>query len=101
MSNPYKLPPIFLQLTLDEAFCFAKLQLPEDLPPEWYSAVAKVNLAIKVARHVETGLPLSEPLWEEPAPVPPPEPPRKERISWEDIPPGVRNELCGRFWDDV
>jgi hypothetical protein len=77
MSAPYQFPPIFLQLTLDEAFCFAKLQLPEGLPPEWYSAVAKVNLAIKVARHVETGLPLSEPLWEEPP------------------------SLCGRILDDV
>ena len=95
--TPYQPPPIFLKLNVDEAFFFARLQLPEDAPPEWRTAVAKVILALKVARHVDTGLPLSEPLWEEPAP----EPPRQEEPRWEDLPPGLANEICSRFWDDV
>jgi hypothetical protein len=97
MTAPYQFPPIFLQLTLEEAFFFAKLIMPEGSPPEALSGRAKIILALKVARHVETGMGLSEPLWEDPAP----EPPRKERISREDIPPAVLNQLCGRFWDDV
>ena len=82
---------------MEEAFFFAKLIMPEGSPPEALSGRAKIILALKVARHVDTGLPLSEPLWEEPAP----EPPRQEKPRWEDLLPGLANELCGRFWDDV
>jgi hypothetical protein len=34
MTAPYQLPPIFLQLTMEEAFFFAKLIMPEGSPPE-------------------------------------------------------------------
>ena len=67
MTAPYQLPPIFLQLTAEEAFFFAKLIMPEGSPPEALSDRAKIILALKVARRIDTGLPLSEPLWEEPA----------------------------------
>lgn len=69
MSNPFRFSPILVHLYVDEAFLFTKIQIPEDAPPEWHSAIAKVILAIKVARHIDTGLPLSEPLPDEPPPV--------------------------------
>jgi hypothetical protein len=56
---------------------FAKLRICDDTPEKVRSAIAKVILALKVARHMDTGLPLSEPLWEDPPSV------------------------CGWFWDDV
>ena len=82
MTAPYQIPPVFIQLTVPEAMFFAKLIMPEGSPPEALSGRAKLILALKVARHVDTGMPLSEPLWEEPK---------------ESIPDG----LCGRFYDDV